>query len=97
MSHRVHLTFREGDLITAHKIAAARQRLLRTRETPSGNRFTDEGEYFVMQVHPEHEYALRDQGDLRHLFHPLEMYARRRPALPDEIGSIMGFRVVTGW
>lgn len=95
MSHQVHLSFCRGEPISLDAIYRARRELLRNRATPMGDRWSEAGEYFVMQVAPEHELALLDMRDAGFL--PVVMYARRRAVLPDEIGSIMGFRVVAGW
>lgn len=97
MSHPVHLTFRAGEEITLEKIARARRDLARNRVPMSGNTY-EEGLYWVMVVvDPEHEYALRDMQISGWPAFRSAWKKECKPVLPDEIGQIMGFRVVAGW
>lgn len=95
MSHPVHLTFRRGEPITLEAIYRASRELVRNRVPQLGDNYGD-GRYWVMQVYPEHEYALQS-AEMRDYYQPLMKQANPKPVLPDEIGSIMGFRVVAGW
>lgn len=88
MSHPVHLTFREGEQITIEKIARARRDLARLRTVQLGE-YGDR--YWVMAVTPEHEYALKD---MLISGWPAFQCTFKSPVLPDEIGQVMGFRVV---
>lgn len=90
MSHQVHITIGADQEFSLTVVRRAWRELQRARVPMAGDW---RRRFYVMALHPEHFPALHALHDSYH-FVPAPLYEDRMEMLPDELGSIHGFRVV---